>query len=121
MRRPGQERPAVVVHAVGDVTDDRRVRERLVVRALQLLDRRVGIGPGLKVGEEALGPVAAAQNLHPMLDLGTDAPPGQPAVRAEAAVVAVDAAADRDLAIDIRTGEPRVNGNAVHPPPEALP
>src|SRR5262249_30833273 len=86
---------------------------RLLIKAAELLDGGVGIRGSLEVRQETLGAVALLQDRDPPPDLLADGCAGQPAVRAEAAVVAIHAAADRRRAIDVRTGEAGVDGEAI--------
>src|SRR5262245_32629047 len=95
--------------------------EGLVVEPSQLGDRSVGIRSGLEVGDEAVSPVALGEQGDAALDLRPHGGPGQPAIGAEAAVVAVDATADGDAAVHVGTGETGVDGDAVDAGAEALP
>ena len=65
-----------VRHAVGPradgQADDLRMVQGLVVEPAQALDRGVGVGGGLEVGEEAVGLVALAQQLDAAAHLVAD-------------------------------------------------
>src|SRR5947199_356972 len=74
----------------------------------------------LEVRQEAAGPVALLKDGDAAPYLLADRGPRQAAVGAEAAVVAVDTAADGHRPVHVRAGEPRVHGHAVDPGAEAL-
>ncbi len=100
--------------------DDLRVVQGLVVESAQACDRRVRVSGRLKISEEAIGTIPATQEFDAALHLIADGRPRQPAVGAEAAVVAVDAAAGRDGPVHVGAGEAGVDGDAKDAAAEAL-
>ena len=92
----------------------------LVVESAEFLDGPMRVGARLEVGDELLRLVAVREDLDAALDPSTDGGARQSAIGAGAAVVAVDATAGRDGAIDVGAGEAGVDGDAADARDEAL-
>ena len=77
----------------------------------ELVDGSVSVGGGLKVGEKVLGAVAAFEQFDAAPNLLAHRNAGLATIGAEAAIVAIDAAADRHRAVDVWTGKAGVHGD----------
>ena len=64
--------------------------------------------------EKAADAITRPEQVHAVRHLLADGAPRQAAVRAEAAVVAINAAPLRHRAVHVRTGEPRIDRHAIH-------
>ena len=104
-----------------DQADDLRMRERFFIHGPQSLDRRIGVGGRLKVGQEVAAlAIAEPHPLDALVDLAADAGARQPAAGAEAAVVAERAAAGGNGAVDIGAGKAGIDADLLDPPAEPL-
>jgi len=114
-----------VGHAVGPgadrQADDFRMGESLLVERAETLDRGVGVGRGLEIGDEPLDVIAPLEAADAIVELAADPEARQAAAGAEAAVVAKGAATDGDGSIDVGTGEAGIEADFLDAAAELLP
>ena len=94
--------------------------EGFVVKAAQFCDRRIGVGEGLKIGDEMLRFLLALHDLFADVQLGGDTEAMVEADRSRAAGVAEDAAALLPSTVAIGAAETGIDGDFVHPKAELL-
>ena len=124
----GRQRFGEAKHAIGNTIGPRADRqtddigmpiECQPIDLFQLIDRRVGVGRGLKVRQETLDLfVPSAQTFDAALELFADTFEPHAARGTEGSVVAKIAAASGNRAINIGTREPRIDTNSLDSPAE---
>src|SRR5262249_42250125 len=97
------------------------MRERLLIYAPQLLDRRIRIRRRLKVREEVVAlPIPHPHPFDALTDVSANPGPRQRGAGAETTVAAKRATAGRHRAIHVRAGKSCVDTDLLYPSPETL-
>jgi hypothetical protein len=105
---------AVAAGADGQA-DDLRMRKRCLVNRAEFFERSVRVRRGLEIGQELVADVASLQPADAVVDLFQNGLLRNPPRRAEAAVIAKDAAPPGDRAVDVGAGEPGVDADLLDP------
>ena len=119
LRQTGKVVELLLIHAVGTRADNDAsnvgMRESLIVALTQTLQRAIGIGKGLEVCQKLTRlAVAAAVELHALVDLLGDALRALAIAWGERLVEAEGTAARREVSIAIGAGEARIDGDLLH-------
>lgn len=121
--QPGEIVELALVDAVGARADDDSrhagMREGLIVKPLQPLQRGVGVGKSLEIDQVALRrTVAVAVEFDPLGDLLPDALRGHAIRRGERSVVTERTPSLSDRPVAVGAGEARIDGKFLHPAAE---
>ncbi len=113
----GQEVQDLIAHAIRPGADGQAdhlgMGEGVVIGPSKPVDRPVGVGAGLEIGDEPVGPVAAIQPADRVVDLSGDwaetIPFSHPPAGAEAFRIAEDTAQSGQGAVAVGAGAAGVN------------
>ena len=123
-RQSGQKVENLVADTVRPCPDrqpaDLRMADRLAIDRLQTIDRCVGVGRGLKVGDERRLGESARHSSDSLIDLLGDRTDSQPPGGGKSAIIAEDTPPRCDGSVAVWAGKPRVHAHLSDRPAESL-